>query len=349
MSVAIDPEQAAGAAYPRDMIGYGRHKPDPRWPGAARVAVQFVVNYEEGAENCVLHGDRASEAFLSEIVGAAPLQGVRHMNMESIYEYGSRAGFWRLHRLFTERGLPVTVFGVALALVRHYNPKTDEALIRAAYEFGRAKHHGKPRHSVEPYITHPEAVAAMQEADWEIASHGYRWIDYQYMPEEEERRHLQAAIALHREVTGARPTGWYLGRCSPNTQRLVIEEGGFLYDADSYADELPYWVAGSKGPHLIVPYTLDANDMRFATSQGFNSGGQFFAYLKDSLDLLYAEGAEAPKMLSVGLHCRLVGRPGRAAALARFLDYVQGHERVWVCRRADIAAHWRRHHPPAAG
>jgi putative urate catabolism protein len=296
--------------YPRDMIGYGARPVNPHWPSDARLALQFVINYEEGGENCVLHGDAASEAFLSEIVGAQPLAGVRNVNMESIYEYGSRAGFWRLHRLFTERGLPVTVYGVAMALERN-----------------------------------PEAVRAMREADWEIASHGWRWIDYQYMPEAEERVHLQKAIEIHTRVTGSRPLGWYTGRCSPSTRRLVVEEGGFLYDADSYADDLPYWNVEYGRPHLVIPYTLDVNDMRFATSQGFNSGDQFFAYLRDSLDVLHTEGKAAPKMMSVGLHCRLVGRPGRAAALARFLDYVQGHDDVWVCRRVDIARHWHAQHP----
>jgi putative urate catabolism protein len=298
------------STYPRDMIGYGPQPPDPTWPGGARLAVQFVINYEEGGENCILHGDSASEAFLSEIVGAQPYAGLRHMAMESLYEYGSRAGFWRLHRLFTARGIPVTVYGVAMALERN-----------------------------------PAAVEAMLSAGWEIASHGYRWIDYQFVAEKVEREHLHNAIDLHTRVTGSRPLGWYTGRCSPNTRKLVVEEGGFLYDADSYADDLPYWVADCGQPHLVIPYTLDANDMRFATTQGFNSGEQFLSYLKDSFDTLYAEGETAPKMMSVGLHCRLVGRPGRAAALARFLDYVQGHERVWLCRRIDIARHWRAHHP----
>jgi len=298
--------------YPRDMIGYGRQTPDPQWPGNARIAVQFVVNYEEGGENCILHGDKASEAFLSEIVGAPALEGVRHMNMESIYEYGSRAGFWRLHRLFTGRGIPVTVFGVAMALERN-----------------------------------PDAVAGMLEADWEIASHGYRWIDYQYISEAEEHEHLVHAIEIHTRVTGSRPLGWYTGRTSPDTRQLVLEDGGFLYDTDSYADDLPYWVEGlNDKPHLVIPYTLDANDMRFATNQGFNSGDQFFTYLKDTFDTLYAEGETAPKMMSVGLHCRLAGRPGRAAALARFLDYVQSQDRVWICRRLDIARHWHEHHRP---
>ena len=298
--------------YPRDMIGYGRQTPDPQWPGNARIAVQFVINYEEGGENCILHGDKASEAFLSEIVGAPALEGVRHMNMESIYEYGSRAGFWRLHRLFTGRGIPVTVFGVAMALERN-----------------------------------PDAVAGMLEADWEIASHGYRWIDYQYISEAEEHEHLVHAIEIHTRVTGSRPLGWYTGRTSPDTRQLVLEDGGFLYDTDSYADDLPYWVEGlNDKPHLVIPYTLDANDMRFATNQGFNSGDQFFTYLKDTFDTLYAEGETAPKMMSVGLHCRLAGRPGRAAALARFLDYVQSQDRVWICRRLDIARHWHEHHRP---
>jgi len=299
--------------YPRDMVGYGQQSPDPKWPGKARIAVQFVINYEEGGENCILHGDAASEAFLSEIVGAQALDGVRHMNMESIYEYDSRAGFWRLHRLFTERNIPATVFGVAMALDRN-----------------------------------PEAVAAMQEADWEIASHGYRWIDYQFLPADVERDHIRQALAIHKRVTGSAPLGWYIGRTSPNSRQLLLEEAGeVLYDADSYADELPYWVEGLHDkPHLIVPYTLDANDMRFATNQGFNSGEQFFQYLKDSFDVLYAEGETSAKMLSIGLHCRLVGRPGRAAALGRFLDYVQSHSRVWLCRRADIAQHWHEHHHP---
>ena len=301
-------------AYPRDMIGYGRHPVDPRWPGGARLALQMVINYEEGGENCILHGDMASEAFLSESVGAQPLIGVRNMNMESVYEYGSRAGFWRLHRLFTNRGLPVTVYGVAMAMDRN-----------------------------------PEAVAAMVEADWEIASHGYRWIDYQYMDEASEREHLRQAIEIHTRTSGSRPLGWYTGRVSPQTRRLVVEEGGFLYDADSYADDLPYWNTEYGRPHLIIPYTLDNNDMRFAAYQGFNSGEQFFQYLRDAFDVLYAEGASAPKMMSVGLHCRLVGRPGRLAALARFLDHVQAHDRVWICRRVDIARHWHEHHSPPSG
>lgn len=298
--------------YPRDLVGYGRTPPHPRWPGDARICVQFVINYEEGGENSILHGDLASEAFLSEIVGAQPWPGQRHMNMESLYEYGSRAGFWRLWRLFSERGLPVTVYGVATALQKN-----------------------------------PEAVAAMKEAGWEIASHGLRWIDYRDFSSSEERAHLKEAIRIHTEVTGHRPLGWYTGRTSEHTLRLVAEEGGFLYSADSYADDLPYWTDGSSGPQLIVPYTLDANDSRFVSAQGFGGGDQYFGYLKDTFDLLYAEGETAPKMMSVGLHCRLVGRPGRAAALARFLNYVASHDRVWVARRIEIARHWARHHRPA--
>ena len=296
--------------YPRDMVGYGAHPPHPQWPGNARIAVQCVVNYEEGGENNILHGDEASEAFLSEIVGADARKGVRHMNMESIYEYGSRAGFWRLHRMFTDRAMPVTVFGVATALERN-----------------------------------PEAVAAMKQAGWEIASHGLKWIEHQYMSIERERLQMEEAMRLHEAATGERPLGWYTGRTSENSRELAAELGGFLYNADSYADELPYWETTAHGPQLIVPYTLDANDMRFATNQGFNSGDQFFAYLRDSFDVLYAEGETAPKMMSVGLHCRLVGRPGRAASLARFLDYVQSHDAVWVATRADIARHWQERFP----
>ena len=293
--------------YPRDMVGYGAKPPHPKWPNKARIAVQFVINYEEGGENCILHGDDASERFLSEIVGAEAYQGMRHANMESIYEYGSRAGFWRLHRMFTQRNLPITVFGVAMALERN-----------------------------------PEIVQAMLEADWEIASHGYRWIDYQHMSIEEEREHLHKAIEIHEAVTGTKPLGFYLGRASPNTAKLVAEYGDFVWHADSYADDLPYW----NDKQLVVPYTLDSNDMRFATPQGFNSGEQFFSYLKDSFDYLYEEGETAPKMLSIGLHCRLVGRPGRAMALARFLDYIQNKEQVWVTRRIDIAKHWQENFTP---
>jgi len=297
--------------YPRDMVGYGRNPPQALWPGGARLALQIVVNYEEGGENAILHGDRASETFLSEIIGAAPFVGQRHLSMESIYEYGSRAGFWRMTRLFEARSIPVTVFAVAMALERN-----------------------------------PEAARAMVELGHEVASHGWRWIDYKDVPEDVEREHLHRAIAVITRLTGQRPLGWYTGRTSENTQRLVAEEGGFLYDADSYADDLPYWVKVGGRDHLVVPYTLDANDMRFATAQGFNSGNQFFAYLRDAFDVLYAEGAERPKMMSIGLHCRLAGRPGRLAALQRFLDHVASHDRVWICRRVDIARHWRAVHPP---
>jgi putative urate catabolism protein len=295
--------------YPRDLIGYGRTAPDPRWPGGARVAVQFVVNYEEGGERSVLHGDATSEAFLSDVLGAQPWPGRRHMNVESMYEYGSRAGFWRLWRMFSERGLPATVFGVATALARH-----------------------------------PDAVAAMREAGWEIASHGLKWVDYKDVPEDEERAHLVEAVRIHTDVVGERPLGWYTGRSSENTLRLVLEDGGFLYSSDSYADDLPYWVNGSTEPHLIIPYSLDANDMRFTNPQGFGGGEEFFTYLKDAFDVLYSEGERAPKMMSVGLHCRLVGRPGRAASLARFLDYIGRFEKVWVPTRLDIARHWHREH-----
>jgi putative urate catabolism protein len=301
------------ADYPRDLIGYGRTPPDPKWPNQARIAVQFVINYEEGGENCILHGDEASEAFLSEVVGAVPWVGLRHMNIESMYEYGSRAGFWRLHRMFSQRQIPVTVYGIAMALERNL-----------------------------------DAVDAMQEANWEIASHGYRWIEYRDFTEQAEREHLQKAIEIHTRVTGERPLGWYTGRCSEHTRKLVVEAGGFLYSSDSYADDLPYWDHDYNEPHLVIPYTLDNNDMRFASAQGFNSGDQFFAYLRDAFDVLYAEGETSPKMMNIGLHCRLVGRPGRAASLARFLDYVQQHERVWLCRRVDIARHWHEHHPPTS-
>lgn len=288
--------------YPRDMVGYGANPPKANWPEGARIALNFVINYEEGGENNILHGDAASEAFLSEIVGAAQWPGQRHPNMESIYEFGSRAGFWRLHRMFTSHDMPVTVFGVATALEKN-----------------------------------PEAVAAMKEAGWEIATHGLKWIDYKDVPEKVERQHIAEAIRVHEVVTGTRPEGIYQGRSSENTLKLSME-AGFEYSADTYADELPYYVDGPNGPFLMVPYTLDANDMRFASPQGFNSGDQFYAYLKDSFDTLYAEGG---RMMSIGLHCRLVGRPGRAASLARFLDYVRGHKDVWVTRRLDIARHWR--------
>lgn len=299
--------------YIRDMRGFGPDAPDPKWPGGAKIAVQIVLNYEEGGENCVLHGDAASEAFLSEIVGAAQWPGQRHWNMESIYEYGARAGFWRLHRLFTSMNIPLTVYGVATALARS-----------------------------------PEQVRAMQVAGWEIASHGLKWIEHKDMPEEEERAQIAEAIRLHTEVTGERPRGWYTGRCSVNTIALAAE-AGMDYISDTYADDLPYWVRVADRDQLIIPYTLDCNDMRFATPQGFNSGDQFFAYLKDSFDALYAEGeAGQAKMLSIGLHCRLIGRPGRVMALKRFLDYAAGHEGVWFARRIDIADHWAREQPPEA-
>jgi putative urate catabolism protein len=291
------------------MIGYGCNPPDPRWPGRARIAVQFVVNYEEGGENNILHGDPASEAFLSDVLGAQPWSGQRHMNVESMYEYGSRAGFWRLWRLFTGNKLPVTVFAVASALPRNL-----------------------------------EAVAAMREAGWDIASHGLKWIDYRNVPRDEERAHMAEAIRIHTATTGERPLGWYTGRSSENSLSLVLEEGGFTYSSDSYADDLPYWVNGPNGPHVIVPYALDANDMRFINPQGFANGEAFFGYLTDAFDVLYAEGETSPKMMSIGLHCRLAGRPGRFAALERFIDYVANHDRVWVTSRLDIARHWHNEH-----
>ena len=294
-------------SYPRDMIGYGRTPPDPKWPNGARIAVQFVINYEEGAENSVLHGDAGSEAFLSEMVGTKSIIGARCAQMESLYEYGSRAGFWRLRRLFDEAGMPVTVFGVAKALARN-----------------------------------PDAVAAMKESGWEIASHGLRWIDYQDFPEDVERAHIREAIALHTEVTGERPLGWYQGRTSPNTARLVAEEGGFVYDADSYADDLPYYDRTSGRAQLIVPYTLDANDMKFAALNGFTEGEQFFTYLRDAFDMLYLEGG---RMMSIGLHCRLAGKPARALGLLKFLEHIQKREGVWVATRLDIARHWQSVHP----
>lgn len=310
MNHSLD-DQDSSSPYPRDLRGYGKTPPFAAWPGKARVAVQFVLNYEEGGENCVLHGDKASEAFLSEIPGAAPLPGVRHMNMESIYEYGSRVGFWRLLRLFEERGLPLTSFAVGMALERY-----------------------------------PEAAHALKEAGHEVASHGYRWIDYQHVDPELERAHIRAAIAVHERLLGEKPAGFYQGRMSPNTRRLVMEEASFLYDADSYADELPYYLPGPNGPHLVVPYTLDCNDMRFSTVAGFGQSEDFFVYCRDTFDQLWEEGDETPRMMSVGLHCRLVGRPGRARALARFLDHIGRHDRVWVARRVDIARHWLATHPP---
>ncbi len=298
--------------YPRDFTGYGATPPNAHWPGGARIAVQFVLNYEEGGENCLLHGDAASEAFLSEIVGAQPWVGQRHWNMESIYDYGARAGFWRLHRLFTGAQVPVTVYGVASALARA-----------------------------------PEQVEAMQSAGWEIASHGLKWIDYRDHSEEDERADMAEAIRLHTEVTGAAPRGWYCGRTSANTVALAANTGAFDYISDTYDDDLPYWARIDGRDQLIIPYTLDCNDMRFATLQGFNSGDQFYAYLRDTFDALYGEGAAgSAKMMSIGLHCRLIGRPGRVQALARFLDYIKGFEGVWTPRRIEIADHWRASHPP---
>jgi len=297
--------------YPRDMRGYGATPPDPKWPGGAKIAVQFVLNYEEGGENCVLHGDQASEAFLSDIAGAVPFEGMRHWNMESLYEYGARAGFWRLHRLFTGADIPVTIYGVATALARS-----------------------------------PEQVAAMKSAGWEIASHGLKWIDHKMMPEKEERAAIAEAIRLHTEVVGERPSGWYTGRCSANTVHLVAQEGGFAYVSDTYDDDLPYWLEVGDRDQLIIPYTLEANDMRFATAPGYITGEQFFTYLRDAFDVLYAEGqAGASKMMNIGLHCRLVGRPGKLAGLKRFLDYISEFEDVWTPRRIDIARHWAEHHP----
>ena len=302
--------------YPRDMVGYGGQPPQADWPGSARVALQFVVNYEEGGESNVLHGDAGSEQFLSEIIGAQAYPE-RHLSMESIYEYGSRAGVWRLLREFEARNLPLTVFAVAMALQRN-----------------------------------PTLAAELVRLDHEIACHGLRWIHYQQVDEAIEREHMQQALDILSQLTGKRPEGWYTGRDSPNTRRLVVEQGGLLYDSDYYGDDLPLWTqvetsAGDVKAHLVVPYTLDVNDMRFATAQGFNSGEQFFQYLRDSFDVLYAEGEHTPKMMSVGLHCRLVGRPGRFRALQRFLDHVQQHEQVWICRRIDIARHWIARHPPA--
>jgi putative urate catabolism protein len=305
--------------YPRDLIGYGAHPPHPQWPGQARVAVQFVLNYEEGGENSVLHGDAGSEQFLSEIIGAVAYDS-RHLSMESIYEYGSRAGVWRILNEFKRRDLPMTIFGIGMALERH-----------------------------------PELTRAFIEHGHEIASHGWRWIHYQNMDEQTEREHMQLATETITQLIGSPPLGWYTGRDSPNTRRLLLEQGGYLYDSDYYGDDLPFWTNvktadGKDHSHLIVPYTLDTNDMRFATPQGFNTGEQFYQYLKDSFDVLYAEGdpqgMNQPKMLSIGMHCRLLGRPGRFKALQRILDYIQSHSHVWVCRRVDIAKHWHEKHPP---
>ena len=301
-------------SYPRDMLGYGGTPPQAGWPDGARVAVQFVLNYEEGGENAILHGDPASEMFLSEIIGAAPFEGARHMSMESIYEYGSRAGVWRLLDLFRDRDVPLTLFAVAMAMERH------PAVIERALADGH-----------------------------EIASHGWRWINYHGMEEDEERAHLHRAIEIHSRICGERPLGWYTGRTSENTRRIVAEEGGFVYDADDYSDDLPFWSTQTDTLHLIVPYTLDTNDMRFATAQGFHTGDQFADYLIDAFDTLYEEGATAPKMMSIGLHCRLIGRPARFAGLVKFLDHLQRHGRVWLARRIDIARHWRKHHPHDGG
>ena len=301
-----------GNEYPRDLKGYGASPPDARWPGGARLAMQLVLNFEEGGESCILHGDNESEALLSEIVNAQPREGVRHMNMESVYEYGSRVGVWRLAKLFDKYDLPVTVQAVGMAVERN-----------------------------------PEIIRALHAAGHEICSHGYRWIDYQYVDEDTEREHLHKAIDAIESVTGEKPLGWYTGKTSPNTRRLVVEAGGFLYDADAYNDDLPYWNNEYDRPHLVIPYTLDVNDMRFTSAQGFNSGEQFYQYLKDSFDVLYAEGAETPRMMSVGLHCRIVGRPGRIAALERFIKYARQYDQVWWCRRVDLALHWHEFHPPA--
>jgi len=293
--------------YPRNMTGYGKESIHPHWPNKARVAIQFVLNYEEGGENSILHGDKASESFLSEIVGAKPYEGVRHMSMESIYEYGSRAGVWRILRLFKEFDIPITIFAVALAIARN-----------------------------------KELADYLVEHNYDICAHGLRWIDYQYIDEKTEREHIKDCIALLTEHLGRRPLGWYTGRNSPNTRRLVMEEGGFLYDSDTYDDDLPYWTEESKSDnrHLIIPYTLDVNDMRFASPQGFNSGDQFFNYLKDTFDALYLEGESHPKMMSVGMHARILGRPGRIMAMRRFLEYVKTFDDVWLCTRKEIADHW---------
>ena len=288
----------------RDMVGYGSNELKISWPNNARIAVQIVLNYEEGAENCVLNGDKHSEVFLSEIIGAQPIKG-RHVNMESLYEYGSRRGFWRLHKLFQEKKIPITIFGVGMALEKN-----------------------------------PEICKAIKDADYEIASHGWRWIDYQNIKKSEEKKHMKLAVKTIKKIFGKRPLGWYTGRCSPNTRDLVFEDGGFLYDSDSYSDDLPYWEIRKKKKQLIIPYTLDNNDMRFATNQGFNTGDHFFTYLKDSFDALYEEGKTNPKMMSVGLHCRLIGKPGRIQSLKKFLDYIQKHQNVWICKRIDIAKHW---------
>jgi putative urate catabolism protein len=289
---------------PRNMIGYGSKDKKIKWPNNARIAVQIVLNYEEGAENCVLNGDKQSEVFLSEIIGAQPVKG-RHINMESLYEYGSRRGFWRLHKIFKEKNIPITIFGVGMALAKN-----------------------------------PQICKALMSSNYEVASHGWRWIDYQYIKKSEEKKHMKMAIETQKKIFGKRPLGWYTGRCSPNTRDLVFEDGGFLYDSDSYSDDLPYWETRNNKRQLIIPYTLDNNDMRFATNQGFNTGDHFYSYLKDSFDALYEEGKTHPKMMSVGLHCRIIGKPGRIQALKKFLDYIKKHKNVWICKRVDIAKHW---------
>tara|TARA_B100001146_G_scaffold222961_1_gene236518 strand:- start:471 stop:1376 length:906 start_codon:yes stop_codon:yes gene_type:complete len=295
--------------YPRDMIGYGSKGPNVIWPNNSRLALQIVLNYEEGAENNVLHGDKCSETFLSEIIGAPPIRD-RHINMESMYEYGSRRGFWRLHKLFQEKKIPVTIFGVAMALERN-----------------------------------PEVCNAIKDGNYEVACHGWRWLDYQNIKKSVEKKHMKQAIKSIKKIFGERPLGWYTGRCSPNTRDLIFNDGGFLYDSDSYSDDLPYWEYKKNKKQLIIPYTLDNNDMRFATNQGFNSGEQFFTYLKDSFDTLYEEGKTHPKMMSVGLHCRLIGRPGRIQSLKKFLDYVLDFKDIWICKRIDIAKHWIKNYP----
>ena len=295
--------------YSRNMIGYGSKKFKVEWPNKARLALQIVLNYEEGAENTILNGDKYSETFLSEIIGAKPIKG-RHINMESLYEYGSRRGFWRLHKLFQKKKIPITIFGVGMALEKN-----------------------------------PDVCKAIKEANYEVASHGWRWIDYQNINKKTEKKHMELAIDKIKKIFGKRPLGWYTGRCSPNTRDLVFEESGFLYDSDSYSDDLPYWEVRNKKKLLIIPYTLDNNDMKFSTNQGFNTGDHFFSYLKDSFDALYEEGKENPKMMSVGLHCRIIGRPGRIGSLKKFLNYVLKYKDVWICRRVDIAKHWIKNYP----
>ena len=290
--------------YPRDLVGYGSKKIKVKWPRNAKLALQFVLNYEEGAENCILHGDKTSEVFLSEIIGAKPIKG-RHLNMESIYEYGSRRGFWRVHDLFNKKKIPLTIFGVGMALERN-----------------------------------KDVCSAIRKANYEVASHGWRWIDYQNVSKKKEKNDMKLAVKSIKKIFGSQPAGWYTGRCSTNTLDLVIDNGNFLYCSDTYSDDLPYWVKKGNKKQLMVPYTLDNNDMRFATNQGFNSGEQFFNYLKDSFDALYEEGKTSPKMMSVGLHCRLIGRPGRIQSLKKFLNYVSKFKDIWICKRVDIAKHW---------